>query len=90
MVRDEECGLLVPPGDVDALRVAIQRLLADPGLRDRLGWAASRRAAAFGAGAVVPVYEQVYRALTPVRPAQAGRTPQLGDTAAAAEAAPDV
>ena len=37
-------GLLVPPRDPSALRAAIERLLADEGLRRRLG-AAARDAA---------------------------------------------
>lgn len=36
-VRDGVNGLLVPPGDVDALRGAIARVLRDPGLARRLG-----------------------------------------------------
>lgn len=40
-----ETGLLVPPGDVAALRSAIQHLLADPGLRRRLGDAGRARVA---------------------------------------------
>jgi glycosyltransferase involved in cell wall biosynthesis len=43
LVDDERTGLLVPPGDVDALRAAIQRLLDDPELRARLGAAARRK-----------------------------------------------
>jgi glycosyltransferase involved in cell wall biosynthesis len=43
-VVDGETGLLVPPGDVAALRVALERLLADGELRQRLGLAARRRA----------------------------------------------
>jgi len=42
LVRDGETGLLVPPGDRTALRAAIDRLLADPDLRHRLGAAARR------------------------------------------------
>jgi len=38
-----DAGLLVPPGDVDALAVALRRVLTEPGLRDRL--AAGARAA---------------------------------------------
>lgn len=34
---DGETGLLVPSGDVEALTVAVQRLLDDPGLRAQLG-----------------------------------------------------
>jgi glycosyltransferase involved in cell wall biosynthesis len=37
IVRDGETGLLVPPGDVDALTAALLRLLADADLRRRLG-----------------------------------------------------
>jgi glycosyltransferase involved in cell wall biosynthesis len=44
LVADGETGLAVPPGDVDALREAIQRLLADRELRRRLGGAARERA----------------------------------------------
>jgi glycogen(starch) synthase len=40
LVRHEETGLLVPPGDVRALRTALERLLGDPELRERLGTAA--------------------------------------------------
>jgi glycosyltransferase involved in cell wall biosynthesis len=45
MVRDGETGLLVPPRDPAALRAAIDRLLADPELRRRLGCAARDRIA---------------------------------------------
>ena len=44
LVVDEETGILVPPRDVPALRAALERLLADRGLRRRLGEAARRRA----------------------------------------------
>jgi glycosyltransferase involved in cell wall biosynthesis len=39
LVRDGETGLVVPPGDPRALADAIQRLLADHALRERLGGA---------------------------------------------------
>ena len=44
LVVDEETGLLVPPRDVGALRAALERLLADEELRNRLGGAARERA----------------------------------------------
>lgn len=39
LVRDGETGLVVPPHDPQALAHAIERLLADPSLRERLGTA---------------------------------------------------
>jgi glycosyltransferase involved in cell wall biosynthesis len=44
LVVDGETGLLVAPGDVAALRAALERLLGDPVLRLRLGQAARARA----------------------------------------------
>jgi glycosyltransferase involved in cell wall biosynthesis len=51
-------GILVPPGDVPALRTAIEQLLADPQLRARLG-AAAREAISAQAGgeALVALYQ---------------------------------
>jgi starch synthase len=46
LVSDERTGLLVPPGHVGALRAALERLLADPALRRRLGEAGRERARA--------------------------------------------
>jgi glycosyltransferase involved in cell wall biosynthesis len=40
LVRHEQTGLVVPAGDVAALRAAIERLREDPALRHRLGAAA--------------------------------------------------
>jgi glycosyltransferase involved in cell wall biosynthesis len=45
LVVHEETGLLVPPGDVEALRAALHLLLADPDLRRRFGEAGRARIA---------------------------------------------
>ncbi|HEV2105098.1 MAG TPA: glycosyltransferase, partial [Candidatus Eisenbacteria bacterium] len=42
--RDGETGFVVPPRDEGALASALARLLADPGLRARMGQAGRRRA----------------------------------------------
>jgi glycosyltransferase involved in cell wall biosynthesis len=44
LVQDGETGIVVPPRDPAALRAALQRLLADPQLRRRLGAAGRERA----------------------------------------------
>jgi phosphatidylinositol alpha 1,6-mannosyltransferase len=45
LVVHEETGLLVPPGDVPALREALSRLLGDADLRRRFGEAGRKRIA---------------------------------------------
>jgi glycosyltransferase involved in cell wall biosynthesis len=62
VVVDEATGLLVPPGDVAALRQALERLLADGELRARLGAAARERARErFGWTAVIDATLDAYR-----------------------------
>jgi glycosyltransferase involved in cell wall biosynthesis len=47
LVADGQAGLLVPPGDADALQAAIVTLMADGATRDRMG-AAGRAAVRAG------------------------------------------
>src|SRR6185437_11863937 len=62
LVAEGETGLLVPPRDAAALREAVQRLLADPELRERLGGEARARARErFGWDAVIEQTLEVYR-----------------------------
>jgi glycosyltransferase involved in cell wall biosynthesis len=57
-----ETGLLAPPGDAAALASALERLLADPALRQRLGAAgAARVGEQFLAEQMVDAYESLYR-----------------------------
>jgi len=55
-VENGVSGLLVPPGDVNALRGAMERLMRDGGLRRRLGRAARAQASRFRAAAAARSY----------------------------------
>ena len=46
VVEDGECGLISPPGDIDALSANLLRLLRDQALRQRFGEHGRKRAAA--------------------------------------------
>jgi glycosyltransferase involved in cell wall biosynthesis len=63
VVVHEETGLLVPPGDVAALRAALGRLIADPALRERMGAAGRERVERYRARSVIGHIERVYRQL---------------------------
>jgi glycosyltransferase involved in cell wall biosynthesis len=60
LVVDGETGLVVPARDVDGLRGAIERLLAAPELRRRLGTAGRARAHEFEWARVVPRLLELY------------------------------
>lgn len=62
IVVDGETGFLVPPEDRSALVGALQRMIADEELRARLGAAAKERAKDFSPVAILPRYEEAYRA----------------------------
>lgn len=78
IVVDGETGLLAAPGDPGALRAALGRLIADAGLRQRMGAAAARRAGRFSADAVVPAFEDAYRVAIARRRGLDGGGPESG------------
>jgi glycosyltransferase involved in cell wall biosynthesis len=62
LARDGETALVVPARNAGALRSALERLLADQGLRTRLGEAARRHAAAnFSYEGMLDRMETIYR-----------------------------
>ena len=64
VVEDNQTGLLVPAGDVDALAAALQTLIDDEPQRLALGRAGRARARdRFSAEVIVPRYEALYRRL---------------------------
>jgi glycosyltransferase involved in cell wall biosynthesis len=66
VVRDGEGGLLCPPGDAAAFARSVDRLLADPALRCRMGAAARRRVAAEQSlDAAAALLDRVLRGLPP-------------------------
>lgn len=60
LVLNGETGLLVEPGDHHALAQAMQQLLSQPELRQRMGEAGKRHVVGFQAGSVVQRIEQLY------------------------------
>ena len=59
-VVDGETGVLVPPGNVEALREALRALLHDPERRARLGAAGRLRVRQFAASSVIERIEALY------------------------------
>jgi glycosyltransferase involved in cell wall biosynthesis len=69
LVTEGETGLVVKP-DASSLSAALARLLANPGLRQRMGVAARNKVTEFKAGAVVSRIECVYHDLVAQRAAR--------------------
>jgi len=66
VVRPGQDALLVPPGDVGALRAALQRLLDDASMRSRLVASGRERAEQFSMRRLAERYLELYeRALVP-------------------------
>lgn len=72
LIVSDKSGLLVGPGDVQELAVAIRRLVASAELRLRLAAGARERARRFTASVVVEEIEDVYRHVA-ARPARQRR-----------------
>jgi glycosyltransferase involved in cell wall biosynthesis len=73
IVVDGETGLLVPPGAAAALRRALERLISEDSLRERMGAAAARRASeTFGPGTLVAGVERSYELARRLRAARLG------------------
>ena len=70
LVRDGETGLVIAPGDAPALAGAIDRLLADETLRERLGAAARVAAAPYTYEAMAAGFSRALA--TAIRPSPTG------------------
>jgi glycosyltransferase involved in cell wall biosynthesis len=63
LIDDGHTGLIVPPGDTEALRHAMVELLTNGELRTRLGDNAARGVVRFQASSIIPRIEDVYQGL---------------------------
>jgi glycosyltransferase involved in cell wall biosynthesis len=68
VVSDGVEGLIVPPGDPERLADAVQRVVDDPVLRERLGRAAREKSAMFDVTGSSREIEEIYREITGHRP----------------------
>jgi glycosyltransferase involved in cell wall biosynthesis len=67
LVRDGDTGLVVEPGDAHALSAAIDRLLADQALRNRLGAAARAEVSGYTYEAMVAAFDRALAAAARAR-----------------------
>jgi glycosyltransferase involved in cell wall biosynthesis len=67
VVQDGETGILVPPGDVEALSKALDGVLGDDELRSRLGATARRRSQRYSWPGLAAHVEELYRAACAAR-----------------------
>jgi glycosyltransferase involved in cell wall biosynthesis len=64
MVRHEQEGLLIPPGNVSALATAVTRLLGSPDLREAMGHRGAERVVEeYDLPRGVENWERLYRSL---------------------------
>ena len=64
LIDDGENGYIVPLGDVKALSAAMQKLMRDDALRDRMSRAARRKAEAFQEARIMEKWEALFHELT--------------------------
>ena len=81
-----EAALYVGPGDADALRGTVLRLIGDDALRQRMSRLARERAGRYTPQAMGRRYREAYAALRAPRPAARGRPPAAVAVAAGAQA----
>jgi glycosyltransferase involved in cell wall biosynthesis len=79
VIEDHRNGILVPAGDVDALAAGMLELIADEGLRRRLGAAAAQTANVYTIEAIGPRWDRLLDAVRPraQRPSHHSATPGL-------------
>jgi glycosyltransferase involved in cell wall biosynthesis len=70
LVQHEQTGIVVAPGDADALAAAIERLLADPELRARLGAAGRDALSGYTYDAMLEAFDRALA--TAIRPSPTG------------------
>ena len=61
ILENGSCGVLMPPGDVEAMAATLQRLCADESQRDKLAQLAANRAGDYTFEKTLPMWEQAYR-----------------------------
>ncbi|WP_081240305.1 stealth conserved region 3 domain-containing protein [Streptomyces viridosporus] len=67
VVIDGQTGILVPPGDTDALASALMLLIQDTGLRQRMGAAALASVNRFSPAVVTAAWERIFHELVAER-----------------------
>ena len=72
VARPDEDGLLVPPGDADALGTALNRVLVDDALRTRLVRSGTQRATEFSMDRLADLYLAIYERVTTAAPEARG------------------
>lgn len=61
IIKHGVSGLLIPPGDVQALAGAMQKMIDDLDLRQRLGRAAKEQVESYSPAVVIPQFEALYQ-----------------------------